>query len=128
MVTLIWATSYLGKYGILTGDYRHYWVFGVSHGWFWAQEFNYSNRDDDTRVFQFFCEESPANMTHWPHIYRHGNSVVPLWMQFLGVAIPTAGLWLVGFGRRIPAGHCQQCGYNLTGNTSGVCPECGEKI
>ena len=25
---------------------------------------------------------------------------------------------------RIKPGHCQ-CGYNLTGNTSGVCPECG---
>lgn len=28
---------------------------------------------------------------------------------------------------RIPPGHCQKCGYNLTGNISGVCPECGEK-
>ena len=27
-----------------------------------------------------------------------------------------------------PAGHCQQCGYNLTGNVSGRCPECGKKI
>lgn len=25
-------------------------------------------------------------------------------------------------------GHCQACGYSLTGNTSGVCPECGERI
>ena len=23
---------------------------------------------------------------------------------------------------------CQGCGYNLTGNVSGICPECGEKI
>ena len=22
-------------------------------------------------------------------------------------------------------GHCQQCGYDLTGNVSGICPECG---
>ena len=29
-------------------------------------------------------------------------------------------------GRRvIPAGHCQTCAYDLTGNTSGTCPECG---
>lgn len=27
--------------------------------------------------------------------------------------------------RRVPPGHCARCGYNLTGNTSGVCPECG---
>jgi hypothetical protein len=25
-------------------------------------------------------------------------------------------------------GHCPKCNYNLTGNVSGVCPECGEKI
>ncbi len=28
---------------------------------------------------------------------------------------------------RIPAGHCM-CGYDLRGNTSGVCPECGRKV
>ncbi len=27
--------------------------------------------------------------------------------------------------RKHPPGHCQRCGYNLTGNTSGTCPECG---
>ena len=24
--------------------------------------------------------------------------------------------------------HCWQCGYNLTGNVSGVCPECGTEV
>lgn len=27
-----------------------------------------------------------------------------------------------------PPGHCQSCGYNLTGNVSGMCPECGEAL
>jgi len=27
-----------------------------------------------------------------------------------------------------PPGHCKKCGYNLTGNTSGVCSECGLKV
>ena len=26
-----------------------------------------------------------------------------------------------------PWGHCRHCGYNLTGNISGRCPECGEE-
>lgn len=25
-------------------------------------------------------------------------------------------------------GRCRSCGYNLTGNTSGVCPECGAAV
>ncbi len=29
---------------------------------------------------------------------------------------------------RIPPGHCRKCGYNLTGNVSGRCPECGATI
>lgn len=27
-----------------------------------------------------------------------------------------------------PFGHCRTCGYNLTGNVSGVCPECGKTV
>ena len=29
---------------------------------------------------------------------------------------------------RHPPNHCRRCGYNLTGNTSGVCPECGTQV
>jgi hypothetical protein len=29
---------------------------------------------------------------------------------------------------RTVEGGCQECGYNLTGNESGVCPECGTAI
>ena len=27
-----------------------------------------------------------------------------------------------------PPGHCRRCGYNLTGNESGVCPECATPV
>ena len=30
--------------------------------------------------------------------------------------------------RRRKKGLCLKCGYNLKGNVSGVCPECGEQI
>jgi predicted Zn-ribbon and HTH transcriptional regulator len=25
-------------------------------------------------------------------------------------------------------GQCRNCGYNLTGNVSGICPECGTAV
>ncbi|GMU24134.1 MAG: hypothetical protein AMXMBFR13_42110 [Phycisphaerae bacterium] len=57
-------------------------------------------------------------------VWQGGGSVVlPLWIAFLLVALPTAVLWWRD--RRFPPGHCPQCGYNLTGNTSAVCSECG---
>ena len=30
--------------------------------------------------------------------------------------------------RRPRPGRCAECGYDLTGNESGVCPECGRKV
>ena len=52
------------------------------------------------------------------------TAFVPCWMPFLFVVFPTAILWYLDH-RRIPPGHCKKCGYDLTGNTSGRCPECG---
>ena len=50
----------------------------------------------------------------------------PLWAVLVVLAIPTAFLWWRD--RRPPKDHCQNCGYDLTGNVSGVCPECGNPI
>jgi hypothetical protein len=49
--------------------------------------------------------------------------LVPHWL-------PSLALWLlVAIGvagrRRHPPGHCESCGYDLTANASGRCPECG---
>lgn len=30
--------------------------------------------------------------------------------------------------KKVPPGHCCSCGYNLTGNVSGMCPECGSPV
>ena len=52
--------------------------------------------------------------------------LVPMWIPLLLVGLPTLLLWWRD--RRVPPGHCQACGYDLTGNVSGVCPECGQKV
>ena len=50
----------------------------------------------------------------------------PLYALFASVAIPTLLAWR--FWPKPPKpGHCR-CGYNLKGNTSGVCPECGVEV
>jgi hypothetical protein len=56
--------------------------------------------------------------------------VVPAWPVCAALATPPLA---VGAGRlvarirrsRLRPGHCPACGYDLTGNVSGVCPECG---
>ena len=56
----------------------------------------------------------------------HHTIRLPMWLLAALVAIPTGLLW--HRVRRVLFDHCQQCGYNLTGNTSGICPECGTPI
>ncbi|MDB5355283.1 MAG: hypothetical protein JWN24_1736 [Phycisphaerales bacterium] len=55
---------------------------------------------------------------------------VPYWPIILVLLILPA-IWLMGYRRsliRLGRGCCRGCGYDLTGNTSGVCPECGTRI
>jgi len=71
--------------------------------------------------------------------------IAAFWLAFglyLSVFIDLALHWTLGFvgaaaliyivfrSRSAPPsrlGHCRKCDYDLTGNTSGVCPECGLK-
>lgn len=50
---------------------------------------------------------------------------IPFPLLMIAVAVPTVLFWR----RTRPknAGHCSKCEYDLTGNTTGVCPECGLK-
>lgn len=69
---------------------------------------------------------------HWlpdyDNVGRAGHSLlIPLWMLLAVLAPLTAFLWHFD-RRRIPPGHCKKCGYVLTGNISGRCPECGKKV
>lgn len=48
------------------------------------------------------------------------------------LAGPIVGIWLVAMAPEIPKpidpNVCKKCGYNLTGNVTGICSECGEAI
>ena len=52
--------------------------------------------------------------------------VGPLVLLLVLLTLPTALLWHLD-RRRFPPGHCP-CGYDLRGNVSGVCPECGNEL
>ncbi len=50
---------------------------------------------------------------------------LPFWFLLLLFGIPTLIVWRWDRHR---AGHCRSCRYDLTGNVSGVCPECGNEV
>ncbi len=53
-----------------------------------------------------------------------------LWASALAASVVcTASLWRIQIPeRRWAEGKCAKCGYDLTGNESGVCLECGTRI
>ena len=83
-----------------------------------------STHVDSRRGFDYLNGFDPL-VIPWPKRYRSIIGI-PLWMPFLALGIPSFIVW-----RRVRkprVGHCADCGYDLTGNTSGVCPECGSKV
>ena len=68
----------------------------------------------------------------WNNELPHANGatcyvlVVPHWFLTLIFAI-TPAIWLFKWNKRrkLSPNACPACGYDLTGNESGACPECG---
>jgi hypothetical protein len=52
---------------------------------------------------------------------------LPLWLPLCALLVPTLLLWRRDRRRPRP-GFCRQCDYDLTGNVSGICPECGTPL
>ena len=77
---------------------------------------------------QYSCAGFVANDTTRQGT-RFVQLVVPQWPIAIAAAfLPT--IYILRAGRRHFASHpqCADCSYNLTGNTSGVCPECGTPV
>ena len=101
-----------------------------------------------TIVLPAVCWSVGAALVHFslPEQGYYGPAGRPLWLDYRGIQLWGSPSWLIAFlfimlilgihaARRFgefaedeefPA--CAFCRYNLTGNTSGVCPECGEAI
>lgn len=63
----------------------------------------------------------------WPSLEHHAVTGyvigIPLWIPPTLLLVPVLLFWFQT--HRLPPGHCRRCGYDLTGNLSGRCPECG---
>lgn len=62
---------------------------------------------------------------------KDANFSMPIWMP--PAIFSTYPLWIFFRGpvrrfARCRWGQCLKCGYDLTGNATGVCPECGREL
>jgi hypothetical protein len=94
-------------------------LFRVGETWVWLE-----------RGFHLPCRGEFHSILSYDNGYsiQDGPSYsyigIPFWVPLVVAAIPTAILWCLD--RRPLEGHCRKCGYDLTGNVTGVCPECGK--
>lgn len=65
-----------------------------------------------------------CELAGWPH---DSLVLLPLWLPFSVLAALTCLVWLRKADDRAFL-MCVDCGYNLTGNVSGICPECGSPV
>lgn len=122
----------LALFGIVcTRSARTYWDYGIgschiaaARGQFWC------SWGSDARK-ELWLTEAIARLDRisvWPRYttVRPGLSrvVVPLWIPLIVGAtlifLPCVARTKGGLG------GCHNCGYDLTGNVSGKCPECGQ--
>ena len=77
-------------------------------------------------ILKYSVRDRPARLLFGSQVRLRKGKIIalPLLPVLLVIGVSTALLWYRD--RRPPKGHCQNCDYDLTGNVSGVCPECGE--
>ncbi len=86
----------------------------------------------DGSVFAWYLDFDPAHIKYLNYVLANdsGSFAVPLWLPLLAGA-PLCWILIArsrSLRRRARLGACVSCGYLLTGNTSGVCPECGTRV
>ena len=121
--TLLASTIVLSRWWSFAWTAGNYWGF-VQWG---GIAFGYHNSVDAFRWL--VSRNTPPGLYFWLFEHEPGNQygapsfITPLWLPLAAIGLTTIVVWRRGL-LRLP-GTCQKCGYNLTGNVSGVCPECG---
>ena len=121
-----WAEFRLSA-GVCDGAVRATWARGTLLG------VSLPGPSFDVRVTPSSAVHRESDAGWMPQISRwSGGGVtlltIPFWFVMAFLAVLAATVWLWQRRRTPPDGHCYVCGYNLTGNVSGVCPECGAEV
>lgn len=95
-----------------------------SYGPIWEAHKEFLNPVRNCILPTFEKEEWPIFTSDGPYVNYFAS--LPLWIVILANGLTT---WVLIKRRRGQPSHARcKCGYDLTGNLSGVCPECGAMV
>lgn len=120
---------------------RNKWEFWIEHGqiglaWWSREEKSYV----PLGLLITRHNHGLTSSFRWSTRRSRGIREIPFWVVLIVVGIPTSAMWLprpvrwsglrlwhwwCNMPRHRPD-HCSKCGYDLTGNVGGKCPECGQ--
>ncbi len=118
-----WYLDYLSRGGT--------WTVGVSEGTVSIGQVTPSGWPNPPPPWYYGFLDPPLHLAWW---FDWGSLppsdwwfFVPLWVPAAATLLATGAAWRLDAlaRRRARAGCCAKCGYDLTGNTTGICPECG---
>ena len=112
------------------GTYRKV-VFSAVRGTFSAYWYVQGNRSRPVRLFEHRLGPLRAEQSVWGGSMRYHSVSIDGWAAAALLMIYPTLAFIRGplrRWRRRRKGLCIKCGYDLTGNESGVCPECGTAI
>lgn len=105
--------------GRQTEPFHDAWLYASAHTQLWG----YSSNKNQPLCLSGFTPPFVVPIHRW--------LVIPLWLPmalWAGFIVGRRAINLQTGDARFVAGQCSDCGYDLTGNTSGVCPECGQAV
>ncbi len=118
--TVVWIRYRIADYDL---------GFCLGRLWFFTDlQHNVRGLRTNWRPVKSIPSGSKALAISWPYYVRSPGGFsgsVPLRLVLVVVGVHTAILWHRD-RRRIPPGQCPKCGYDLTLNASGTCPERGK--
>ncbi len=115
MATIIWLVLWLYPSGTMTvglnGRIDNYGRFGI---FVWLEVYS-------TNAPFPFTTVGPSSYTI--------HAVALAWTISSSLLVAVISLWVIkSLPWWVDPNICYECGYNLTGNITGKCPECGEEL
>lgn len=127
VLLLVWTSVFKCQWRWSTGNATN-WTASIDRGTFRLTWFEWPPRHIGSIVV------GRPDPSRWQPVYHQDSGPLPCGGYCdippttpLGI-LASGSFWYLWRKRKYPAHYCQKCGYNLTGNTSGICPECGTSI